>query len=353
MGPAKETGGCRTVPPCAEPDDHRSYPDANCRIAVLRFVAPVWLGGGLLPPEYGLLLQVRRAGPRGPVRGGLPALQGERAALDTQMAAMERLVRLDRIPTERSCSSLCWTYDRRELPQIGDSEFRDRLDYARCRPRLGRFTRIHTLCNVGWPARCRGRGSQRHAATPAYRDSRFILRNRTVQSRTKPLLTLHQKAGRSSQVAVKVGRKRRSRPQTNPPRRVRRQGALPRFTSLNRPSLPDARAPSILRDSTERDRCARGVVDASRDGRVLWAGTYFASKFLVGGPSIRRRLTDPAQTPRNLWACHYAQIGLRYAGLRAWIKYIGVKMPSRPASVKAAAHRFKVSDTRTVPRGAM
>ena len=34
------------------------------------------------------------------------------------------------------------------------------------------------------------------------------------------------------------------------------------------------------------------------------------------------------------------------------MKYIGVKMASRPASAMAAAQRFKVSDTRTVPFGA-
>ena len=44
--------------------------------------------------------------------------------------------------------------------------------------------------------------------------------------------------------------------------------------------------------------------------------------------------------------------GAYYAGFRAWIKYIGVKMPSRPASAIATAHRFKVSATRAVPRGA-
>ena len=46
-------------------------------------------------------------------------------------------------------------------------------------------------------------------------------------------------------------------------------------------------------------------------------------------------------------------VSAHYAGLRAWIKYIGVKMPSRPASAMATAQRFKVSNTRTVPCGAM
>ena len=35
----------------------------------------------------------------------------------------------------------------------------------------------------------------------------------------------------------------------------------------------------------------------------------------------------------------------RYAGLRAWMKYMGVKMPSLPASAKATAQRFKVKST--------
>ena len=33
------------------------------------------------------------------------------------------------------------------------------------------------------------------------------------------------------------------------------------------------------------------------------------------------------------------------SGLRAWMKYIGVKIPRRPASAIAAAQRFNVSDT--------
>ena len=40
-----------------------------------------------------------------------------------------------------------------------------------------------------------------------------------------------------------------------------------------------------------------------------------------------------------------------YFGLRAWRKYIGVKMPSRPASAMAEAQRSRVFATRTVPRG--
>ena len=35
----------------------------------------------------------------------------------------------------------------------------------------------------------------------------------------------------------------------------------------------------------------------------------------------------------------------RYAGLRAWMKYMGVKMPSLPASAMAAAQRFKAKLT--------
>ena len=35
----------------------------------------------------------------------------------------------------------------------------------------------------------------------------------------------------------------------------------------------------------------------------------------------------------------------RYSGLRGWIKYIGVKVPSRPASAIATAQRFRVCDT--------
>ena len=35
------------------------------------------------------------------------------------------------------------------------------------------------------------------------------------------------------------------------------------------------------------------------------------------------------------------------------MRYIGVKIPSRPASAIASAQRFRVSDTRTDPRGAM
>ena len=35
----------------------------------------------------------------------------------------------------------------------------------------------------------------------------------------------------------------------------------------------------------------------------------------------------------------------RYAGLRAWMKYMGVKMPSRPASAMATAQRFKAKST--------
>ena len=38
-----------------------------------------------------------------------------------------------------------------------------------------------------------------------------------------------------------------------------------------------------------------------------------------------------------------------YAGLRAWIKYIGVNMPSRPASAMAVAQRFKVSENADRP----
>ena len=46
-------------------------------------------------------------------------------------------------------------------------------------------------------------------------------------------------------------------------------------------------------------------------------------------------------------------LGQSTTGLRAWMKYIGVKMPSRPASTMATAQRFRVSATRTDPFGAM
>ena len=48
-----------------------------------------------------------------------------------------------------------------------------------------------------------------------------------------------------------------------------------------------------------------------------------------------------------------AGFGPPYTGLRTWTRYIGVKMPSRPASASAAAQRFKVLETRTVPCGTM
>ena len=47
----------------------------------------------------------------------------------------------------------------------------------------------------------------------------------------------------------------------------------------------------------------------------------------------------------RLFSLLLAKTGLRYSGLRAWMKYIGVKMPSRPASAIATAQRFKVSAT--------
>ncbi len=47
----------------------------------------------------------------------------------------------------------------------------------------------------------------------------------------------------------------------------------------------------------------------------------------------------------RLFSLRCSKTGLRYSGLRAWMKYIGVKMPSRPASAIATAQRFKVSAT--------
>ena len=87
--------------------------------AVLRFVAPVCLGGGLLPSKYRVLLQVRRAEPRAPVRGRLPALQGERAALDTQMATMERLVSLVRTPAHDAVAIYAGQMIRASSPRSG------------------------------------------------------------------------------------------------------------------------------------------------------------------------------------------------------------------------------------------
>ena len=43
----------------------------------------------------------------------------------------------------------------------------------------------------------------------------------------------------------------------------------------------------------------------------------------------------------------------RYPGLRPWIKYIGEKIPSRPASAIAAPQRFNVSATLADPFGAI
>ena len=41
----------------------------------------------------------------------------------------------------------------------------------------------------------------------------------------------------------------------------------------------------------------------------------------------------------------------RYCGLRAYTKYIGVKIPRRPDVTIAVAHKFRSLDTRTVPLG--
>ena len=76
----------------------------------------------------------------------------------------------------------------------------------------------------------------------------------------------------------------------------------------------------------------------------------------------RRLQVPPARTgPSTKSECHpillqpaaARRFGLRYSGLRAWMKYIGVKMPSWPASAMATAQRFKFSDTRSVPFGTM
>ena len=61
------------------------------------------------------------------------------------MAAMERLVRLDRIPTEHPVAVSAGHMIGASSPQIGDREVRDRLDDARCPPRLGRLTHTHFM----------------------------------------------------------------------------------------------------------------------------------------------------------------------------------------------------------------
>ncbi len=63
--------------------------------------------------------------------------------------------------------------------------------------------------------------------------------------------------------------------------------------------------------------------------------------------STRAGMTSGAEVS---WS---ATANLRYSGSRAWMKYIGVKIPSRPASAMTSAHRSRVSATRTEPCGAM
>ena len=62
--------------------------------------------------------------------------------------------------------------------------------------------------------------------------------DRAKAGRSRPL-PLHRTARRSSRAAARDGRKRRSQPERSPTSRVRRQGAPPPSTPVNRPSLPD------------------------------------------------------------------------------------------------------------------
>ena len=78
------------------------------------------------------------------------------------------------------------------------------------------------------------------------------LTKRPSQCRTKPLSQLHRMVRCSSRAAAMGGRERQSRPERTPTPHVRRQGARPHSTLVNRPSPPDARALSNLRDSKAR-----------------------------------------------------------------------------------------------------
>ena len=73
-------------------------------------------------------------------------------------------------------------------------------------------------------------------------------------------------------------------------------------------------------------------------------------------PEGNRRVNGGPQAPRGRCRAvqrHAAKPVPGYPGFRAWRKYIGVKMPSRPASIIPSAQRFSILDTWTVPCGTM
>ena len=61
------------------------------------------------------------------------------------MAAVERLVRLVRMPAHDAVAIYAGQMIRASSPRSGTVRFRDRLDDARCPPRLGRLTHTHFM----------------------------------------------------------------------------------------------------------------------------------------------------------------------------------------------------------------